>query len=239
MEIKDKIIVALDVKTLEEAGRLVKELAPHADCFKVGLQLLTSIGAPRIVEFIHGLGGKVFLDGKFNDIPNTAAEAAAAVSSLGVAMFSIHASAGIEAMKVAVRSKGGSLALAVTVLSSLDDGDSRLLFGVGVKSKVLQFALDAKRAGMDGIICSPRELELLGRQKELANMLKIVPGIRPKWAATNDQKRVMTPAEAIKAGATALVIGRPITKPPAEIGSPVEAVKRITEEIAEALAEGK
>lgn len=234
MEAKDRIIVALDVDNLNDARLLVESLAPHVGCFKVGLELLTAVGAPRVVELIHLFGGQVFYDGKFDDIPNTVGGAAKAVAGLNVRMFNVHASAGIEAMMAAVANKGTSLVLAVTVLTSLEENNANLIFGGPSKAKVLQFARDAKIAGCDGIICSPQELELLGKQKELVGLWMITPGVRPEWAATGDQKRIMTPAEAIKAGATALVIGRPITKPPAEIGTPVDAVKRIISEIADA-----
>lgn len=239
MNVKDRIIVALDVSNLGEAESLVQELTPHVGCFKVGLQLLTSVGAPKVVEFLHGLGGKVFLDVKLDDIPNTVGEAAQAASSLGVAMFNVHASAGIEAMMAAVQHKGNSQVLAVTVLTSLEENNAHLIFGAPSKAKVLQLARDAKIAGVDGVICSPQELELLGKQKELAGLLKVIPGVRPEWAATGDQKRVMTPGDAIVAGATALVIGRPITKPPKEVGKPADAVQRIAEEITTALERRK
>ena len=232
MDGNDRIIVALDVDSLDKAISLVKSLAPYVGCFKVGLELLMAVGAPQVVEFVHSLGGQVFLDGKLNDIPNTVGSAAKAVAWLNVKMFDVHASAGIEAMMAAVANKGQSLVLAVTVLTSLEENNAHLIFGAPSKAKVLQFARDAKLAGCDGIICSPQELELLGKQKELGSLLKVTPGVRPEWAAAGDQKRIMTPAEAIKAGANYLVIGRPITRPPAEIGSPVDAAKRIAEEIA-------
>lgn len=233
---KDRIIVALDVPTLEEAEVLVRDLAPYVGCFKVGLQLLMSVGAPRIVEFIHRCGGKVFLDGKFNDIPNTVGAASKAVSDMGVHMFNVHASSGVDAMQAAVANKGSSLVLAVTVLTSIDDPTSAMIFGELSWRKVLQFAMDAHLVGCDGVVCSPKELEILGRYDETKSLLKITPGVRPTWASTDDQERVTTPSEAIRAGATALVIGRPITKPPAEIGSPVNAAIRIAEEIETALS---
>jgi orotidine-5'-phosphate decarboxylase len=232
MDAKDMIIVALDVDSLDKVKSLVESLAQYVRCFKVGLELLTAVGAPKVVEFVHSLGGQVFYDGKFDDIPNTVGGAAKVVAGLNVMMFNVHASAGIEAMMAAVANKGQSLVLAVTVLTSLEENNAHLIFGGPSKAKVLQLARDAKIACCDGIICSPQELDLLGKQKELASLLKVIPGVRPEWAAADDdQKRVMTPAEAIKAGATALVIGRPITKPPAEIGTPVDAAKRIAEEI--------
>lgn len=235
MEAKDRIIVALDVYNLAQARLHVKNLAPYVGCFKVGLELLTAVGSPAVIELIHSLGGQIFYDGKFDDIPNTVGNAANAVAELNVKMFNVHASAGIEAMMAAVANKGQSIVLAVTVLTSLEENNAHLLFGGPSKAKVLQFARDAKISGCDGIICSPQELALLGKQKELKGLLKVTPGVRPEWAPTDDQKRVMTPAEAIKAGATYLVIGRPITMPPREIGTPIDAAKRIVDEISSVL----
>ena len=232
---KDRIIVALDVSDMDQMMALVEGLTPHVGCFKIGLELLTAIGAPKIVESIHSFGGQVFYDGKFCDIPNTVGKAVKAVAALNVKMLNVHASAGIEAMMAAVANKGQSLVLAVTVLTSLEENNAHLIFGGPSKAKVLQLARDAKIAGCDGIICSPQELELIGKQKELGSLLKVTPGVRPEWAAAGDQKRIMTPAEAIKAGATALVIGRPITNPPTEIGTPVNAAIKIAEEIAAVL----
>ncbi len=235
MEAKDRIIVALDVDSLDKAKTLVESLAPHVGCFKVGLELLTAVGAPQVVEFVHSLGGQVFYDGKFNDIPNTVGGAAKAVARLNVKMFNVHASAGRESVEAAVANKGNSLVLGVTVLTSIDEEECISIFGDQPGPKVLQFAKVLAEVGADGIICSPQELELLGKQKELGSLLKVTPGVRPEWATVGDQKRIMTPAEAIKAGATALVIGRPITKSPAEIGTPADAVQKITEEISRAL----
>ena len=226
-----RIIVALDVDTLDKAESLVETLAPYVGCFKIGLELLTSVGAQKIVEFIHSYSGQVFYDGKFNDIPNTMAGVAKAVADLNVKMFNVHASSGIKAMKAAVDNKGTSLVLAVTVLTSLNEDDSLSIFGVGTREKVIHFAHNAKTAGCDGIVCSPKELEMVQQLGSIKNLLKVVPGIRPLWANNGDQKRVMTPGEAIKAGADYLVIGRPITKPPKEIGTPIDAVEKITEEI--------
>ena len=235
MEAKDRIIVALDVDNLDKAASLVENLAPYVGCFKVGLELLTAVGAPKVVEFIHSFGGQVFYDGKFDDIPNTVGAAAKVVAAMNVKMFNVHASAGVEAMMAAVANKGRSLVLAVTVLTSLEENNVHLIFGGPSKAKVLQFTRDAKIAGCDGVICSPQELGLLGKQKELGELLKVTPGVRPEWTTADDQKRIMTPAEAIMAGADALVIGRPITKPPAEIGTPVDAAKKIAEEISSVL----
>lgn len=231
MEAKERIIVALDVDSLDKAKSLVESLAPHVGCFKIGLELLTAEGAPQVVAFVHALGGKVFFDGKFNDIPNTVGSAAKVVAQMGVSMFNIHASAGIEAMMAAVANKGQSFVLAVTVLTSLEESleenNTHLIFGGPSKAKVLQLARDAKLAGCDGIICSPQEIELLGKQKELRGLLKVTPGIRFTNSLPDDQKRTMTAREAILAGADYLVIGRPITQAP----DPVKAAQKIAQEI--------
>lgn len=232
---ENRVIVALDVDDLDKASALIALVAPHAFCVKLGLEILTSVGAPRAVRFIQELAGGVFFDGKFNDIPNTVGKVSKAASALGVKMFNVHASAGIEAMMAAVANKGQALVLTVTVLTSLEENNAHLIFGKPSKAKVLQFARDAKLAGCDGIICSPQELELVRKQKELAGLLTIVPGVRPAGTAAGDQKRVMTPGEAIKAGADYLVIGRPITDPPKEVGTPDVAIRMINEEIEEAL----
>lgn len=232
---KDRIIVALDVPSLEEAGELVAELAPLVGAFKIGLELISSVGGPHAIHFVQSRGGQVFYDGKFDDIPNTVGKASAAVAQQGVSMYNVHASAGLEALQAAVANKVRSLVLAVTVLTSLEENNAHLIYGGPSKMKVLQFARDALIACCDGVICSPQELDLLAKQSELKSLLKVTPGVRPMWAATNDQKRVMTPDEAIRAGADYLVIGRPITKPPIAIGSPSEAAKQIAREISEGL----
>lgn len=234
MNPKDRLIVALDVDSLEAAAPLVEVLAPHIGCFKVGLQLLTSVGAPKVVEFIHARGGRVFFDGKFDDIPNTIAGASRAAAALGVHMFDVHACSGPEGIKAAAKHKGRSLLLVVTVLTSFDEAGARKVFGASSREKVLEFARDASAAGADGIVCSPQELSDIVALPGMEKLLKVTPGVRPKWADANDQKRTLTPGEAIHAGATHLVIGRPILHPPASIGSPVEAAKRIGFEIAEA-----
>lgn len=212
--VKDKIIVALDVNTIAKARNLVEILSPYVGMFKVGLELITAEGGPKVVEFIDSLGGKIFYDGKFDDIPNTVAGASKAVARMGVKMFNVHASAGIDAMMAAVENKGRSLVLAVTVLTSREENDAYLSFGAPTKAKVLQFARDAKLAGCDGIVCSPQELELLGKRRELKGLLKVTPGIRSVNSKPDDQNRTMTVPEAIRAGADYLVIGRPITADP-------------------------
>jgi len=245
MEERERIIVDLDASGL---GHILPNqvmtlaLAPYIGCFKVGLGLLTTKGAPQVVEFVQSFGGQVFLDGDFNNTPNQVAAASRTVAGLNVKMFSIHVSAGIEAMKAAVANRGFSLVLAITILPSLVDDMPNLIFGGNKREEpFLRFANYAAVAGCDGIICSPQELELANNQKELDKLLKIVYDVRPGWIAANDQKRTITPAEAIKAGATALIIDYHdfTTTPPAEIGTPVDAAKKIAEEISSTLKEMK
>ena len=219
--IREKIIVALDTNNLKTAESLVKVLSPYVNYFKIGLELATAVGVPQAVKMVHKLGSKVFYDGKFNDIPNTMAQAAKAISDLGVSMFDVHASSGPEAVKAAVQNKGRSKILGVTVLTSMSD----------VGDKILKFAKMLKIEGVDGIVCSPWEVKLIRQYKKFDRLLIITPGIRPKWSPTGDQKRFMTPSEAIKVGADCLVIGRPVTNPPASIGTPLEAIKLIYKEL--------
>ncbi len=233
MLLKDRIIVALDTPSLEATIPFIKQLSPYVSCFKIGLELMTSVGAPAAVRQIHDLGGSIFFDGKFNDIPNTIAGASRAVAALKVKMFDIHACTGVEGMRAAVENKGKSQVIAVTVLTSFEESGCQHVFGDTPQNKVLQFARDAKLAGVDGIVCSPQELKWLAQEPSLKGMTFITPGIRPTWAGKGDQKRILTPKEAIALGATHLVIGRPITQPPPEIGSPVDAVKAIWKEIEE------
>jgi len=234
MPSKEKLIVALDVTGLETVEKLIEELSPFVGYFKVGLELLIREGAPKIVQIIHRKGARVFLDGKFSDIPNTVARASEAAASLGVAFFDVHASCGVEAMRAAAENKGKSLLLIVTVLTSLLESETKHIFGQAPKAMVERFAKDALECGADGIICSPQELEILNTPA-FAKLLKCVPGVRPSWASLGDQKRVMTPAEAIKRGATHLIIGRPITSPPASIGGVKNAAQKILEEMEAAL----
>ncbi len=234
---KDCVIFPLDGVDPIGAAKLIEELKNYVGYFKIGLGLSSEMGTPQAVQMVHSRGGKAFVDLKINDISNTVADAVRALSAQSVAMVNIHASAEIDAMLEVAKYKGNSLAYAVTVITSLDEEEAFLSFGMPVKAKVLQFARFAALARMDGIICSAEELAMLASHHELDKLLRIVPGIRPKWAPPNDQSRYMTPTEAIKAGGPdiKMVIGRPISKPPKEIGSRVDAAKLILEEIASAL----
>lgn len=249
---KERIILPLDVPKIGEALRLHDALCGHVGKFKIGLEFIFSMLAgllsPKVEgtvayhnltkarDLFHRVIPSLFLDGKFCDIPNTVKGASLAVSGMGVSMFNIHASAGREAIKAAVASKGESFVLGVTVLTSISQEECQSIFGAFPDEIVHQFADMLLEEGADGIICSPKELEIL-EEEEYDNLIKVIPGVRPKWASKGDQKRVMTPYDAIMAGADYLVIGRPITSPPEEIGDSVQAAILVAKEIAEALEE--
>jgi len=212
---------------------LIDSLSPKVWGFKIGLELITA-GGPTFVDIIHRNHANIFYDGKFNDIPNTIERATKEAVALGVNMFNIHASSGVEAMRIAAKNKMNATLLAVTVLTSLSEDDCKAVFGKSVEDTVRLFAENAKEAGCDGIICSSQDLRYLNRYKELKDFMMVTPGIRPEWAALNDQKRVMTPGEAVKAGASKLVIGRPITNPPNGM-TIAQAVEKVLEEVEEVI----
>lgn len=234
IENRDRIIIALDVQTKEEGIALVSKLK-GARTFKVGLELFTAEG-PALFKKLKAMRKDVFLDLKLHDIPNTVAGAVRSAFRHGVQMMTIHTSGGREMMAKAAetaRQISGELnrpkpvLLGVTVLTSLKDSELAEVGVTGdVASQVLRLAGLAKAAGLDGVVCSPQEIEAL--RKEFGRELVIVtPGIRPHWAAAQDQKRILTPAEAVAKGADFLVIGRPITG----AASPEEAFLRIVEEL--------
>jgi orotidine-5'-phosphate decarboxylase len=232
MQPKERLIVALDVSDIEDAKPLIALLAPHVGMFKVGLELLTAIGAPAAVAAVREAGGRVMYDGKFNDIPNTVAGAVKAAVGHGVDLITVHASTGAESIRAAVRESGSARVIGVTVLTSIGESECFEIFGDSPTNKVVEFAKVLVKCGAPAVVCSPREAgELRGLP-----LLRITPGIRPAWAETGDQKRVLSPGDAIRGGADILVVGRPITQPPKGIGGPLEAVKRILDEIAEATA---
>lgn len=233
MRPQDRIIVALDTSDLDRLRYLVRHLSPHVGMFKIGLELITAIGVERAVSIVKTYSETdigVFLDGKFCDIPNTVAAASRNVVAKGVDVFNVHASAGIDAIRAACENKGKAKVLAVTVLTSIDDANAQAIYMRDAASAAVDLGTMAVLSGADGIICSPKELPLFSDLK----CLKVTPGVRPDWAAAQDQKRVMTPAEAVRGGATYLVIGRPITDPPKSIGLPADAAERIAAEIAAA-----
>jgi orotidine-5'-phosphate decarboxylase len=239
---QDKLIVALDVATLEEADRTVKTLSSAVKTFKIGKELFTAVG-PDAVRMVHAHGGRVFLDLKFHDIPNTVGSACEAATKLGVFMMNVHASGGKNMLFQAVQSVHKTAAekkiqpprlLAVTVLTSLTDRD---LKEIGVNKKVTKqvegLALLAQQCGLDGVVASGQEIELL-RTAAGKDFLIVTPGVRPVWAAQGDQKRIITPKEAIEKGADYIVVGRPIT----QAKDPLEAAEKILREIREEEANG-
>ena len=223
----DKIIVALDVPTKNEALSLVERLGDQVSFFKIGLQLYTAAG-PEVVREVLRTGAKVFLDLKLYDIPNTVARAVESAVELGVQMLTVHLSGGEAMIRAAVSARKGKMAiLGVTVLTSFDE---QMLRELGVKStieeQVLRLAKIGEVAGVDGLVVSPEEIEVI--QGQFSNQFEIVvPGIRPSWTNPGDQKRVMTPREAVAAGADYLVIGRPIIADK----NPPEAAAKIIQEI--------
>ena len=211
-----KVIVALDVGSREEAIHLVKQLHDLAGMFKVGSQLFMAAGPAVVREIIDG-GGRVFLDLKFHDIPNTVTQAAVEAARLGVSMMTIHASGGramMEAVSKELQDKFTErrpIIVAVTVLTSLD---TRALFEIGweqpLDEQVPRLARLAEDCGIDGVVCSPREIQLV--RKAVEPRFKIVtPGIRLPEQSLNDQQRVATPREAFEAGADYIVVGRAVT----------------------------
>lgn len=231
----DKLIVALDVNTEDKAIALAERLKSDVKFFKVGLELFSSAG-PGIVQRIKEMGCDVFLDLKFHDIPTTVAKAAAIVTKLEPFMFNVHALGGYDMMKRTADTVTGETErlhmarpriLAVMILTSLDE---KALKETGIagsaKDAVLRLATLAKKAGLDGAVASPSEAKDIRRETG-EDFLIVTPGVRPAWAASDDQKRTATPAAAIGDGADYIVVGRPIT----ESKNPIEAAKEILKEM--------
>ena len=224
----DKIIVALDVATEKEALVLVDQLNGQISFFKIGLQLYTVEG-PEIVRAVLSTGAKVWLDLKLHDIPNTVARAVESASNLGVHMLTIHLSGGSEMIRAATAARANNISiLGVTVLTSATEETLREI-GIAdkVDDQVLRLAKLGVDAGIDGIVASPHEIKKL--RTEFDDKINIaVQGIRPTWAEPGDQKRFMTPRQALEAGADYIGIGRPITTH----HKPREAVTKILDELA-------
>lgn len=216
---KQRLIVAMDLADPDRAKDLAAVLAPEVGLFKVGKQLFVNAG-PDVVRMIHGLGGEVFLDLKFHDIPNTVAAAAVEAARLGVRLFDVHASGGREMMRQTAKAVDEvaekerlrrPAVLGVTVLTSLDQADMEAL-GIhgGVAAQVVRLAGMTQEAGLAGVVCSAQEAPDIRRRCGDDFML-VTPGIRPAGQQTGDQKRVLTPGEAVRAGIDYIVVGRPIT----------------------------
>ncbi|MGA3033748.1 MAG: orotidine-5'-phosphate decarboxylase [Terracidiphilus sp.] len=233
-EARARLIVALDVPSADAANKLVEQLEGTCQWFKVGLELFTAAG-PAIVEKLAAAGHSVFLDLKFHDIPNTVAGAVRSAAKLGARMTTVHAAGGpamLEAAREALDAvPDAPQLLAVTVLTSMDAAE---LSAAGVdRAAAKQVELLARmglNAGIRGFVCSPEEVRALRKLAGPGGVL-VVPGIRPATASAGDQKRIATPAEAIQAGASYLVVGRPIT----QAAEPARAAKAILNEMAKAL----
>jgi len=225
------IVVALDFDNRQQTLELVDRLDPQKCRLKIGKELFTSEG-PQLVEAVQNKGFDVFLDLKFHDIPNTCAKAVAAAANLGVWMVNVHASGGERMMNAAREAldkfQQKPLLIGVTVLTSMEQSD---LAGIGLdiepQEQVKRLAQLTKQSGLDGVVCSAQEAVML---KQLCGQdFKLVtPGIRPSFAAVGDQKRIMTPKQAMEAGVDYMVIGRPIT----QAKDPIEALNLIQQEIA-------
>ena len=226
-----KIIVALDYEKESDALALVDQIDPNLCRLKVGKEMFTTLGM-NFVKQLHQRNFDVFLDLKYHDIPNTVARAVRSAADLGVWMVDLHASGGLRMMEEAKRilepyGKDAPLLIAVTVLTSMEDLD---LLQIGINAslmeQVLRLAHLTQRAGLDGVVCSPQEVEIL-RNACGEDFKLVTPGIRPIGADFGDQRRVMTPTAAIRAGSDYLVIGRPITK----ADNPVEVLRSINASI--------
>lgn len=230
-----RLIVALDVNSLDKMKQMVNELGASVNFYKVGMELFYSAGE-KTVDFLRTCDKEVFLDLKLHDIPNTVACSVAALTRLGASVISLHAAGGRSMLAAAAQAATEASVcygvprpklVAITALTSLDEVEWQEIGGqLPISEQVVKLACLAQSAGIDGVVASPQEAPLI-REKCGPGFLVITPGIRPRSAAVNDQKRVATPADAIKAGASRLVVGRPITAAP----SPALAVEQIVKEI--------
>jgi orotidine-5'-phosphate decarboxylase len=234
MDPREKLIVALDADNINRALELIDILSPEVDIFKIGIGPFTGFGH-GLLEELRGAGKKCFLDLKFHDIPNTVRNAAKAAAEKNVFMINFHCLGGRKMLEAAVegaREAGKEegerpLLLGVTILTSMNQEDMNSLGISGdLRARVIELARMAAEAGMDGVVASAHEAraikEAVGR-----DFIVVTPGVRPEWAGTGDQKRVLTPARAIAEGADYIVVGRPII----ENESPMNAARRIKEEM--------
>ncbi|HEX8844203.1 MAG TPA: orotidine-5'-phosphate decarboxylase [Pyrinomonadaceae bacterium] len=240
---KNRLIVSLDVETAREALNLFSALKDVAGMFKIGSQLFTSEG-PGVVREIVRAGGRIFLDLKFHDIPNTVAAAGVEAARLGVSIFNVHACGGSEMMRRTAEAVsetagregfGRPLVIGVTVLTSADDAVlAEAGFSSSAKEQARRLTLLTSEAGLDGVVASPHEVQLVRETIQGRDFVVITPGVRPAGATHDDQRRVMSPAEAVRAGADYLVMGRPILKS----SDPVRAAQEILEEMRRAQTDG-
>ena len=238
VDVTEKLIVALDFGTLDEAKKLIDRLEGSARTFKVGSRLFTSAG-PDAVKLVKDKGAKVFLDLKFHDIPKTVAEACEAAAEIGVGMLTLHTFGGFDMMESAVKLMWSReeairpLLLGVTVLTSLNEAALQDIIGASertIQEEVLLLARLAQSAGLEGVVTSPHEIEAVKEQCG-AEFVVVTPGVRPKGEDRGDQARVRTPGEAVAAGADYIVVGRPIIR----AKDPRVAALAILKEMEEAL----
>lgn len=238
MQVKDRLIVALDVPERENALELVEMLHDCCGMFKIGLEPFCNFG-PAFVEEIQERGGSVFLDLKFHDIPRTVAQAGRAAARLGVEMFNVHIAGGREMMKAVVEvvreetaGKKYPKILGVTVLTSL--GADELTRDIGIDrsplEQVIFWAKEAQKCGLSGVVASPREISAI-RENCGRDFLIVTPGIRPTGTGTGDQKRISTPGDAVRSGVDYIVVGRPIL----QAQDPRQAALDIVREMEEAI----
>jgi orotidine-5'-phosphate decarboxylase len=229
---RNAVFVALDTSDLNRAIAIAEQVKPYVGGLKIGLEFLTANG-PAGVRKIVELGLPVFADTKFHDIPNTVAGAAREIASLGIWMFNVHASGGLAMMRAAREAAHGAdprvKLVAVTVLTSMNSDDVEEVGQKGpLEAQVVRLAQLAREAGLDGVVCGPSEITPVRRAMS-PDFLIVVPGIRPSGTAMQDQRRAMPPADAARAGADILVIGRPITASE----NPREAARVVAEQLAQ------
>jgi orotidine-5'-phosphate decarboxylase len=233
---KERLIVALDCESIEEAKRWIENLREDVGLFKIGLELYARYGT-QVFDLMKGVDIPLFFDCKFMDIPNTVGGASRGLVGRGIKMFNVHATGGTDMMKAALRAVEEEaekqktqrpLVIAVTILTSItrDILEEEIGIKQSVEATVGRFALLTKKAGLDGVVCSANEV---GTIRKLCGdkFLTVTPGIRPAWAGDDDQKRIVTPAQAIKNGSDYIIIGRPITR----AKNMVDAARRIVEEM--------
>ena len=233
---KDRLIVAVDVPTLADAARLIDELHGEVGMFKVGLELYAHCGT-ALFKLLKERNAPFFFDCKFHDIPNTVAKASEGLVGQGIAMFNVHATGGLEMMKVtaqatraaakAAREEAPKI-IAVTLLTSIGDRELQEELGYpdNASNLVIRLARLAKEAGLDGVVASAKEIGEI--RKACGNdFLIVTPGIRPSWADADDQKRIVTPADAVRDGVDYIVVGRPITR----AADRRDAARRIVQEM--------
>ncbi|CUB04374.1 orotidine-5'-phosphate decarboxylase [Marinomonas fungiae] len=231
MTCQSPIVVALDYPTIEQATAMAKRLDPKLCRVKVGKELFTKAG-PAILEALHKLDFDVFLDLKFHDIPNTVANAVSVAAKEGVWMVNVHASGGRRMMEASANALAqihdhNTLLIAVTVLTSMDESDlSEIGIDLSPRDHVMRLAKLAQSSGMDGVVCSAQESEMLSDTLG-KDFVLVTPGIRPVGSEQGDQKRIMTPSEAMKAGSHYLVMGRPIT----QAADPIAVLTQVNNEL--------